>query len=38
MGCDVRSELAVAVGAECDREGYVLVEKYKEFCATIMAM
>ncbi|MEZ2328988.1 NAD(P)/FAD-dependent oxidoreductase [Mesorhizobium sp. RCC_202] len=30
MGCDVRSELAVALGANCDAEGYVLVNRHLE--------
>jgi thioredoxin reductase (NADPH) len=28
MGCDVRSELAVSLGADCDEEGYVLVGEH----------
>jgi thioredoxin reductase (NADPH) len=27
MGCDVRSELASALGADCDEEGYVIVDR-----------
>ncbi|MBZ9992678.1 NAD(P)/FAD-dependent oxidoreductase [Mesorhizobium sp. BH1-1-4] len=30
MGCDVRSELAVALGAVCDEEGYVMVNRHLE--------
>ncbi|MEV8641428.1 NAD(P)/FAD-dependent oxidoreductase [Mesorhizobium ciceri] len=30
MGSDVRSELAVALGAECDAQGYVLVSRHLE--------
>ncbi len=30
MGCDVRSELAAAVGAECDEEGYILIGDHLE--------
>jgi thioredoxin reductase (NADPH) len=30
MGCDVRSELAVNLGAGCDEEGYVLVGEHLE--------
>ncbi|ESX26657.1 MULTISPECIES: NAD(P)/FAD-dependent oxidoreductase [unclassified Mesorhizobium] len=30
MGSDVRSELAVALGANCDAEGYVLVNRHLE--------
>jgi thioredoxin reductase (NADPH) len=30
MGCEVRSELAVALGADCDDEGYVLVDPHLE--------
>lgn len=30
MGCDVRSELALSIGAECDDEGYILVGTHLE--------
>jgi thioredoxin reductase (NADPH) len=30
MSCDVRSELAMALGADCDTEGYVLVDERLE--------
>jgi thioredoxin reductase (NADPH) len=30
MGCDVRSELAACLGADCDEEGYVLVGQHLE--------
>jgi thioredoxin reductase (NADPH) len=30
MGCDVRSDLAAALGADCDEEGYVLVNRHQE--------
>lgn len=30
MGCDVRSELAAKLGADCDEEGYVLVGQHLE--------
>jgi thioredoxin reductase (NADPH) len=30
MGCDVRSELAINLGADCDQEGYILVGTHLE--------
>ncbi|WP_292646803.1 FAD-dependent oxidoreductase, partial [Mesorhizobium sp.] len=30
MGCDVRSELAAAVGADCDEEGYIRIGDHLE--------
>jgi thioredoxin reductase (NADPH) len=30
MGCDVRSELAINLGADCDEEGYILVGSHLE--------
>jgi thioredoxin reductase (NADPH) len=30
MGCDPRSELAISLGADCDKEGYVLVGPHLE--------